>query len=216
MEKLVTQNLCVGRLNQLEKSNEENIFLSIAKCYCDIWKEPPWCEDFWKPEEVSCELITQMSKKGAIGIFVIEYQDKIRFEIYRGRYNFTYKPPGLSVLVKKVIGFSWGYSISRNEIYNLSGKSENEWQEKNIYFGDSSYFYIDELGVNKDFRRGGYGDAITQIMLRTAIKGNNNSVLLRTDVDAVPAVNLYQKCGFKLSGVRDKEHKNREYLIYRG
>ena len=38
----------------------KDLLESWAKLYCEIWKEPPWNEDFWVPEKVAEDLTMEM------------------------------------------------------------------------------------------------------------------------------------------------------------
>ncbi len=68
-----------------------------AQLYCKIWLEAPWCEDFWKPEEVVKDFRTEMSRQHAVGFLALE--DDV------------------------VIGFTHGYSVDKAELRVIAGNT---------------------------------------------------------------------------------------------
>ncbi|MCX6808286.1 MAG: GNAT family N-acetyltransferase, partial [Candidatus Berkelbacteria bacterium] len=76
-----TINLASGDQTDLEKT---------AEFYCQVWREPPWSEDFWQPEKVAAEFVETMKVPGSG--FRIAVQDE------------------------SVIGLSIAYPISLSEI----------------------------------------------------------------------------------------------------
>ena len=80
----------------IEKNEfSERVIRECAETYCGIWKEPPWCEDFWVPEEVELDIVKQLSKKGSQSVMFLNGSG--------------------------VDGFTWGYEVTHSEMEEISG-----------------------------------------------------------------------------------------------
>ncbi len=166
-------------LNQVS----EDLLWKCAKLYCKIWKEPPWNEEFWKPEEVVHDIKQQLEKPCAEGFF--SFHDST------------------------LAGFTWGYSVSKPEINIISGNERLD----SLFFNDNKVFYVDELGVALSFRRKGIGESLTRTLLGAIKKHSINLVALRTDKKANAARSLYQKIGFKDLLIEDEKYPDRTYWL---
>ena len=168
------------KIERLDMRNKE-LLEKCAKLYCEIWKEPPWSEDFWTIEGVIKDIRKQMKCSNAVGFLAL----------YDG----------------EVIGFTWGYEISKNDLQEISGVKSLD-----IIFENSRVFYIDELGVSPLFRNKGIGEQLSRTLL-AAVRNSCEirCFTLRTDIKAVAARNLYIKLGFSDLSIRDAEHSQRTY-----
>ena len=171
----------------IKKLISEEDCRKTAELYCEIWKEPPWNEDFWKPEAVIKDLQEQMVKQNAI--FLLATNE-----------------------TTEIIGFTWGYEINVTELSQISGVPINIWKKE---IKEKVLFYIDEFGVKQTYRRRGIGQKLAKELLKQISYSDINCVILRTDALAIPARTVYSKIGFKESAIRDAEHQNRTYLIKR-
>ena len=111
--------------------------------------------------------------------------------------------------LSRIIGFTWGYSVSRQELAKIAGGEQLDFITEN----DPRIFYIDELGVNIQNRRKGVGERLTTELLNHARRGGFRKVVLRTDLSAVPAHRLYARLGFSELDVKDGRHENRNYWL---
>ncbi len=158
---------------------------ATAKLYCQIWKEPPWNEDFWDPNEVVKDIQKQITKLNAIFLIAIN---------------------GAS----EVLSFTWGYQVNINELSKISGVETEIWQK---IVGNSNVFYIDEFGTQKKHRKQGIGTKLAKELLKQLSKTDMDLVTLRTDKSAVPARTVYSQLGFKEIGIQDAKYKNRTYWL---
>ncbi|MFC1618128.1 GNAT family N-acetyltransferase [Patescibacteria group bacterium] len=72
----------------------------ISELYCQIWREPPWNEDFWKPIEVRATIEQVLDQPSSV--------------------------MNVKLCGSDVAGFTWGYRTSRNPVLDhlkLSGQS---------------------------------------------------------------------------------------------
>jgi ribosomal protein S18 acetylase RimI-like enzyme len=165
------------------KTTSKDILLQWAKLYCEIWKEEPWCEDCWKPEEVIVDLFQEMMRPGAKG-FVTMSDHKV------------------------VVGFTHGYLVNRAELEEIAGSSLLD----NMFGHNDSVFYIDELGVDRNYRGRGIAYKLTAILIAEA-GGYRKPIILRTDTKAHAARHLYTKLKFKELDVHDAQYPDRTYWI---
>ena len=166
-----------------------------ANLYCRIWKEPPWCEDFWIPDQVEKTLRQELLRPDAGCVLaLIEYITGCRAE-----------PPDPIC----TIGFTWGYSVDRQELAEIAGGNQLDF----ITESTPRVFYIDELGVDPDNRLKGVGRKLTTKLIIHAQKCGHRRIALRTDLRAIPARVLYRHLGFTELDVKDSRHENRTYWL---
>lgn len=184
---MITVRIKNGSFVSAESGRNLSNGLLIERCaelYCSIWKEPPWNEDFWRPKEVEQTMLKELEKDEAVAIFGIAET----FDVY---------------------GFTWGYKVDIEAMGIIAGHDELDKR----FAPDSKVFYLDELGVRYDQRRHGVGEFISRLLLREIAEKRFTSVILRTDVRAVPARNLYGKLGFLELSILDKTYSDRSYWI---
>ena len=163
----------------------EYVRQQCAELYCKIWQEPPWCEDFWKPQEVLQTLREEIQRPDAKCYMAIRTEQLI------------------------VIGFTWGYSVDRQELTEIAGGSQLDFITENT----PSVFYIDELGVDPASRHNRVGSSLTKELIGHAQKCGHRRIIVRTDLRAVPARKLYSRFGFTELDVKDGRHDNRNYWL---
>ncbi|MFA6095208.1 MAG: GNAT family N-acetyltransferase [Candidatus Paceibacterota bacterium] len=156
--------------------------------YCEIWKEPPWNEFFWRHSAVKADFIRELSLLHGQGFLAID--------------------PDLVVLGERsVIGFTHGYSVSMYEMRIIAGSGF-----LNSFFKcRERVYYIDELGVAKEYRGKGISLRLTRLLVDSARSNGLDCVLLRTDTKAVPARGLYYKLGFTELTACDAKYPDRTY-----
>ena len=162
----------------------ENLARKCAQLYCQVWKEPPWCEDFWQAEDVLANLKVELAKPRALCWLATSAR-------------------------QEVIGFSWGYGVNRDDLTKISGNSQLA-QSLN---GTAELFYVDELGVNIKKRQHGVGKRLTRQLIDYAANCGYSKIILRTDIRAIPARTLYAHLGFKELTVQDSAHQTRNYWL---
>lgn len=183
----------------------------LAVLYCNIWKEEPWNEDFWKPEYVADDIMLELAREDATAF--------------------------LALVCDKVVGFTHGYSVDVVDMRKIAGNNQldvlfapiavgggyytnylfdSENESTDVVTQNTSlrrYFYIDELGVDAAYRGKYVGKQLTYALLAYAETRYVDGVILRTDVLAVAARALYIKAGFTEIPVRDENHPTRTYWV---
>jgi ribosomal protein S18 acetylase RimI-like enzyme len=155
-----------------------------VKLYCEIWKEPPWNE-IWNIKKVKKNARKEMQRLNANGFLAINSSIK-------------------------VIGFTWGYEVLREDLQKISGANNLDF----IFKNGERIFYIDELGVHSSFRRRGIGERLSCYLISAARNyGKIRCFILRTDTKAIAAKGLYNKLGFNDLYVKDSEHYQRTYWL---
>jgi len=152
-----------------------------AECYCEIWKEAPWNENFWQPESVIADFRKEMQNRDATAFLAIHN--------------------GL------VVGFTHGYSVNRQELQSIA---ENN-QLDSIFEEKGRIFYVDELGVTAQYRGNRISIALTTALMEAVQTSGIKIFVLRTDTKAVAARYVYQKLRFKELDVRDTAYPERTY-----
>lgn len=167
-----------------KKAIRQEVLIRCAELYCAIWKEEPWNEDFWTVPGVLEDMHLEFAKPKAEALIVLNDN-------------------------KDVIGFTWGYSVSREELQEISGGNFFS----NFFGKADSIFYVDELGVSSIFRVKGIGKIISQMLIENVMGRCIEKIVLRTDVKAVAARILYEKLGFKELNIFDQTHPERTYWL---
>ena len=163
----------------------ESDIQATAQLYCEIWKEPPWNEDFWKPEEVVRDIKTQLTKPNAIFLIATNGTDE-------------------------VIGFTWGYQVSTGILSEISGVSVEDWRK---VISNKEVFYIDEFGTKRSYRRKGIGTKLVRELLEQLSHTDIKLTTLRTNKSALPARAIYSQMGFQEIGIQDTKHQDRTYWM---
>ena len=171
------------KIERLDVKKEE-VLRKCAELYCQIWKEPPWNEDFWTVEGVIEDIKKQMERPHAVGFWALHGEE--------------------------VVGFTWGYEVSKEDLRKISGVETLDV----LFEKGDRVFYIDELGVAPLFRKRGVGEQLSKALIAVAqgLCGIQRFTL-RTDIKAIAARKLYIKLGFKELSVRDAEHPERTYWV---
>jgi ribosomal protein S18 acetylase RimI-like enzyme len=178
-----TMNNSVNYERLAQFADQTDTTRQFALLYCQIWKEPPWNEDFWTPEDVLQTLSKKMQLPEA-ECFLAQNQ-------------------GL------IIGFTRGYSVNRQELAEIAGGEQLNF----IMESTPRIFYIDELGVAPNGRCHGIGRALTMKLIKHAKTRGLNLVVLRTERLALPARAVYRHLGFTELDVKDSRHESRTYWL---
>lgn len=160
-----------------------SLIRSVADLYCQIWKEPPWNENFWKPEEVVSDILLQMANEGSVFLAAKKNSE--------------------------IAGFTWGYAASRETMRQICGSQILD----GFYEDGEKYFYVDELASRGHLRGKGIGKKISLALLGEARSAGQKKFILRTDIKAPAARNLYAHLGFRDLGIIDANYENRTYWI---
>ena len=156
----------------------------IAKLYCSVWREPPWCENFWVEESVLNDIKTEMSKTNAI--------------------------LAVAFVGTSVAGFAWGYEVSPAELKNIVGSDSLEY----LFQEGARVGYIAELAVGASWRSNGIGHRLNTCLVDALYACGVNRITLRTHVQAEAARRLYESLKFKELGVRDAKFPSRTYWLW--
>lgn len=152
-----------------------------AECYCQIWKEAPWNEDFWRPESVINDFKIEMRKPDATAFLAVS--------------------DGL------VVGFTHGYSVDKAELRSIAGNSLLD----GLFVKADKAFYVDELGVSAESRGKRISFDLTHALLDAVRASGLSVVVLRTDTKAYTARHVYAKLGFTELNVHDVAYPDRTY-----
>lgn len=171
----------------LGKQGARFLIERCAHLYCRIWQEPPWNEDFWEPEKVVNDILVQIDKDDSELLFACQ----------------------LSIPHPEVVGFTWGYGVSAEEMREICACNELD----SLFSNGRTVFYIDELGVSSSHRKHGLGERLSNFLLDSLASSGFHQVALRTDVAATAARSLYAKIGFRELPVRDANYVNRTYWV---
>jgi len=103
----------------------------------------------------------------------------------------------LAVNKNNVKGFIWGYSLP---------------QEKFQFLNLGEATYIDELAVEREFRKMGIGTRLIEMLINDARKLGYETITLRTDING-SAYKFYLDLGFQDMKIRDPKYSQRTYMI---
>lgn len=170
-------------LSMVKREVSEKVLNDCSKLYCNIWREPPWNEEFWKEEDVKADILRDCDKEAA-DCFVAVLGESA-----------------------KVVGFTWGYMVSASHLNKISG---SDFFTLSDGFANKT-FYVDELGVDSQSRGHGIGRHLSEALLGQAGIYGAESLVLRTDEKALAARALYKKLGFNEIPVRDAKYPGRTY-----
>ena len=167
----------------------------LAELYCEIWQEPPWNETFWEPERVVIDIKQKLEFKNFCGLITTACDPSLWNTGKESRY-----------IIKKFVCFSYGYEVTADELFQISGHRQMDY-----IFESGTVFYLADLATRKDYRQKGLAKKISLKLLRFAENKKLSQVVLRTEIQATAARNLYRKLGFKELGIFDAKHKTRSY-----
>ena len=166
------------------------LLTSCASLYCQIWREPPWNEDFWQEDGVINNIKSELAKESAKGFIALT-------------------PNHDSGSDGQVIAFTWGYRVDRESMRQISGDKKLD----GFFDQEKTSFYIDELGVGSDYRHHGLGRRLTSKLINWAKQTDHDFIFLRTEVEARAARHLYSELGFRELDVRDAKEQQRSYWL---
>jgi ribosomal protein S18 acetylase RimI-like enzyme len=160
----------------------KELLQSWAKLYCQIWQEPPWNEDFWRPEVVVEDFKQEMSRPDALAFLALNDQ-------------------------RSVIGFTQGYSVSRGELQEIAGNGLLDF----LFTENERVYYVDELGVDSSYRGNHLSLRLSRALIDEVRNRSIKSVILRTDVQALAARHVYGELGFNELSIHDAQYPTRTY-----
>jgi len=166
-----------------QKGADQGMLEKCAEIYCQIWREPPWNEDFWTVPKVMDDMVIELDKSFSNGFAAMNEVDE-------------------------VVGFVWGYAVSKQELRSICGSEELDY----LFVDEKDQlYYIDELGVSFCHRIKGIGTALSWRLINAAREDNFSWFVLRTDQLAIAARKLYSKMGFQELSIRDAKYSGRSY-----
>jgi ribosomal protein S18 acetylase RimI-like enzyme len=174
-----------------------DIWESCAKLYCQIWREPPWNEDFWEEDRVLGDIKRELERPGAEAFLAV--QNRLAIPINNG----------LDVFSIQVVGFTWGYLVRKKDAREISRGFSLDY----LFDKEEFIFYIDELAVASFARNRKIGETLNGLLVQEAKGKGVSGIFLRTDKRAVAARNLYSKMGFKDLEEEDSKHPDRTFWL---
>lgn len=162
------------------KTAEPKIIESLAITYCQVFNTKPWNEN-WQTNEVLEMLDEAKTLNGFQGT--------------------------VAVTENKVVGFSWGYLLNREQMQKKSGQDELDYLFKKV----STVFYGAELAVLEEYRRYGIGKKLSKTRLMAAKQAGAKIAVIRTDKNAKDAESCHASIGFKKLEIADANFPNRFY-----
>jgi|GEM_PF-542774 len=187
----------------------EIVFRKCAAVYCDVWREPPWNEDFWKTENVLQDMSRELARPGA-DCFIATYVEGLGYCEYENHHDLSQIPVRRSEEERiNVLGFTWGYPVNSGEAREISGSDCLD----GLFVFEEKVFYIDELAVQKFYRGQKIGAELSKLLIKSAKGQGSFKVILRTDKKATAAKKLYAKMGFRDLKTEDSNHPNRTYWL---
>ena len=154
-----------------------------AGCYCEIWRESPWNEDFWRPEEVIKDFRGLMLKPEAAAF--------------------------LAVQSGEIAGFTLGYSVSSKELQVIAGNNLMD----HLFEKHDRVFYIGELGVAAQYRGQRISLDLTTSLIQVVQATGLKAIVLRTHMKAHIARHVYEKLAFTELNVHDAKYPERTYWL---
>lgn len=155
---------------------------SWASLYCQIWQEPPWNEDFWRPEKVVEAFKQEMARPDALAFLALNDQSA-------------------------VIGFTQGYSVSPTELREIAGNNLLDF----LFEKNERVYYVDELGVDSSYRGNRLSVSLSRALIAEISDRGITQVVLRTDIQALAARHVYKELGFGELPVHDAQYPTRTY-----
>ena len=155
-----------------------------AKLYCEIFREAPWCEEFWTVPQVMEDFSGEAAKPDFLGLAIIDENE--------------------------VVGFTWGYTVGMLDVRQISGHNGLDFL---FASNERPVFYIDELGVKPSHRGKGLGMQLTMRLVESAKANGAGSIILRTNKKAERAKSVYMHAGFKDLQIQDSSHEDRTYWL---
>lgn len=183
----MSPKLKVSEVREIQEF-EEKEYQKVADLYCDIWKEPPWNEDFWTTEKVISDIQKEMAHPWATMLIITVMNGSLQ---------------------NKCAGFTWGYEVSLNDLREISGTDALD----KIFSNGKRVFYIDEFGVRSVVRNQGIGKRLSNTLVQRAQDIGCTIITLRTDIEAQAAKAVYSKIGFEEINVHDTQYKRRTYWL---
>ncbi len=113
---------------------------------------------------------------------------------------YSYKNVDFALDGKRVVGLVFSYTADANaltpEMQSYFSKDRIEWMR---YFSDNQVknsWYINTLGVAKEYRRHGIATKLLNCASQRALKNGIQRLSLHVYENNVTAINLYESCGF--------------------
>ncbi|MGD0577137.1 MAG: GNAT family N-acetyltransferase [Candidatus Staskawiczbacteria bacterium] len=172
------------RVARLSFGSDPCLREKCALLYCEIFREPPWREEFWTVSQVLTDLSVEAAKPGFSGF--------------------------LAIADKEVVGFTWGYFVEKTDVRQISGHNGLDYL---FASNERPLFYIDELGVKSTHRGMGFGRQLTIHLIEAAKDMGVHSVILRTSKNAERAKAVYVHAGFVDLQIEDSSHEDRTYWL---
>jgi len=112
----------------------------------------------------------------------------------------------------------WNYEILKKELLNINSKyiiakSDNEIVGFGGIWKAVDDIHITNIVTKKNKRRLGIASQILDKLIEISKKFNLSSITLEVNENNIPAINLYEKYGFKKLGIRKKYYNNKDNAV---
>ena len=113
----------------------------------------------------------------------------------------------------------WNENILKEEFYNPNSLYLVAKNEDNIIVAFAGIWkildevHITNIAVKKDFRNQGIGSKIFENLLKLVDIKYVNSITLEVSENNIPAIKIYEKCGFEKVGFRKNYYGNNNSAI---
>jgi ribosomal protein S18 acetylase RimI-like enzyme len=195
---------------------EEKDFKGVYSVYKEAFSEEPWNE---YKKCTACGVNYGIKESENRPAFCKKCDNALKLEDYwteedvKSDIRYAGEKSWNSILVAsyrgKIIGFTWGYTLQKEDFPFLGSFS---W-----IIDCSQGIYVDEVATAPSARGRGVATALERRLFEEAEKSGFKSVVLRTDERNSAAMNLYKKLGFKpleekTGRVYDPKFSSRIYL----
>ena len=127
----------------------------------------------------------------------------------------------LTFLCENIKNFDdfWNENILKEEFNNTNSSYLVAKNEDNIIVAFAGIWkildevHITNIAVREDFRNQGVGSKIFQNLLELADIKGVNSITLEVSENNIPAIKIYEKCGFEKVGFRKNYYGNNNSAI---
>ena len=168
----------------VELEGRARLMEEAAELYSQIFREEPWNENI-ASAEVMAIMTEQFCKPQAVALIALKDG--------------------------KVVGFTWAYEIYPSDLQEGTRYSP---ELKFLFRSGQRVCYFQEVGVKREFRKQGLGERLTRELLERVQNLGANVVVLSTNREALAALQMFSKIGFRDSGIaRPPKELGRTYWI---
>lgn len=125
------------RFHELQWSEHE-LLQQLVSFYCEVWKEPPWFENFWTSDIVLKSIFQSFKNQNAVWRLALDDSGS-------------------------VVGFTTGHEADRRYLIDFSRR--DDFPE---FLPEESYYYAAEIAVVQAERHRGLGAELMKLLVADA------------------------------------------------